>query len=346
MTELKGGRADAFLNKPDPKVKAALIHGSDEGLVRERARALVKAVAGTLDDPFNVVRLEDDALGSDPGLLADEAQAISLMGGRRVVWVRGAGSGLARAAAAYLPDAPGDALIVAEAGTLRKGDKLRKLFEAQDNAVAMACYADGAGALRTLIVEQLRGHGLAIAADALERLQAQLGGDRQLSRAEVEKLALYCEGAGEVTLEDVDAICGEASALALDDLIDAVFEGDLEGADTRFGRFLATGMPAATVIVAAANHAAALQRLKAKMTPGQSADAVVRGARPPIFFKRQASVARQLSAWDLSSLLAASDTLGEAELKTREFASLAEAIASRALLSLARSARTARYRRV
>lgn len=345
MSELKGSRADAFLKGPDPAVKAVLVHGGDEGLVRERARIVVKAVAGTLDDPFNVATLDDDALASDPGRLADEAQALSLMGGRRVVWVRGAAAGSARALSAYLPEAPGDALIVAEAGTLRKGDKLRRLFEEGGNAVAIACYADGPGELRGLVIDQLGEHGLTIAEDALHRLLAQLGGDRLLSRAEVEKLALYCRGRGEVTLEDVEAVCGDASALALDDLVDAVFEGDLEGADTRFGRLVATGMPPSTIIVAAANHAATLQRLKTQIGPGRSVEAVIRGARPPVFFKRQASIARQLAAWELSALMAAADTLAEAEFKTRDVAALAEAVAGRALLSLARSAQTARLRR-
>ena len=44
----------------------------------------------------------------------------------------------------------------------------------------------------------------------------RLGADRALSRGEVEKLALYAHGRGTVEVDDVEAIVGDASELALD----------------------------------------------------------------------------------------------------------------------------------
>ena len=65
-------------------------------------------------------------------------------------------------------------------------------------------------------------------------------------------------------------------------------------------------------------------------------DQVLRSARPPVFFKRQPKVQAQLRAWPLDELVKAGATLGTAVLQARLNAPLAEALAGRCLLSLAR----------
>src|ERR1700761_7238023 len=87
--------ADRFSAAPPRTLRAALVYGPDSGLVQERAEKLMKSVVPDLADPFNVSDLSETVLESDPARLADEAAAISMMGGRRVVRVRGAGNGLA-----------------------------------------------------------------------------------------------------------------------------------------------------------------------------------------------------------------------------------------------------------
>jgi DNA polymerase-3 subunit delta len=121
---------------------AALVYGPDPGMVRERAAALAKSVVPDLSDPFRVAELDESALDSDPARLWDEAVALSMIGGRRVVRVRGAGNALAKEFERFLADPKGDALIVVEAGDLAKSASLRRVFEEADNAAAVACYPD------------------------------------------------------------------------------------------------------------------------------------------------------------------------------------------------------------
>ena len=44
-------QVDAFLKKPDPKIRGVVIYGNDDGLVAERAVALAKTVCEDLKDP-------------------------------------------------------------------------------------------------------------------------------------------------------------------------------------------------------------------------------------------------------------------------------------------------------
>src|SRR5450755_3189155 len=94
--EIKSHLADRFMASPPPSLVAALVYGPDQGMVRERAGRLAKSVVPDLNDPFRVAELDGATLDSDPARLWDEAAALSMIGGRRVVRVQAAGTGLAK----------------------------------------------------------------------------------------------------------------------------------------------------------------------------------------------------------------------------------------------------------
>src|SRR5688572_5798901 len=91
MAVLKPQGLDAFLRRDAGSAVALLFYGPDSGAVREYAAHAVKTQAGSLDDPFNVVRLQDSVLSDDRGRLSDEAFALPFLGGNRVVWIEDAG---------------------------------------------------------------------------------------------------------------------------------------------------------------------------------------------------------------------------------------------------------------
>lgn len=344
MTELKGTRAEAFIRNPPAGITGVLCHGTDEGLIAERAETIVRAVAGSLEDPFKVIKLDDDTLQADPARLADEADSLPLSGGRAVIWVRSGGPGLKRAFEIFSPTGAEVNLIVAEAGNLRKGDKLRTLFETSECLVALASYPDDEKALRTVVKATLAEANVTLGEEAMATLLARLGEDRQLTRSELEKLCLYGLDTPTLTVEDIEAVCGEASALMLDSFLDGVFCGDLAVTDAHYWRLTETGISPAGLVTSGTNHASMLLRLHAQLGPGRSAQNIVERARPPIFFKRRNAIVRQLAIWDASALQAAMLALEEAEYRTRDLPAIADQLVNRTFLSLARQARAMRRR--
>jgi DNA polymerase III subunit delta len=339
MAVVKSQGFDAFLRRDLDKYGAVLIFGSDEGGVRDRAMEAVKQVAGALDDPFHVARLDDSTLAADPGRLADEVNALSLMGGRRAVWVENAGSAFLKAVEPLAGQKPGN-IIIAEAGNLAKSAKLRSLFESTGTFAAIACYEDEGEALSRLVDQALAEDKLTIDDDARDALLALLGADRLLSRREIEKLVLYCHGQSRVTLADVQACVGDASGLSSDDLLAAAFGGELAETDRIFGRLLDLGTQGQQIAILAMSHAARLARLRVEVDRGKSVETAVKTARPPVFFKQQAALTRELALWDSDSLDEAGRLLNQAIIDTRTTAlsSLSDQIVHRAVLSLARLA--------
>ncbi len=336
MTALKAPQVDGFLARPDPKTRAVLIYGPDRGSVAERSRKLITCLAGSTDDPFAIERLSDAALGEQPGRLEDEARAIPMLGGPRVVWVEQAGTHLTNAMKLYLDDPAPDAWIVAEAAALPPSSKLRQLFEKAKNAIALPCYADTARSIEDLIDDETSANGLRIAPDARHRLGAVLGADRGLSRSEIEKLCLYCHGQGEITVDDVDAVCGDVSALAIDDLVDHVFEGDVAGMDAALVRLVASGTAVQAIIAALFNH---ISKLTTVQTDTRPQDAALSSLRPPLHFSRKSSFKKQIGLWRLEDLKRAASATAEAEFRSRGSDGLADIAVSRHLLSLAQAAR-------
>ena len=93
---------EGFVRQPNPAVRVILVYGPDQGLMRERAQMMAKSVVSDLNDPFNVAVLSGEMLKGDPARLNDEANAMSMMGGKRLVRVEGAGDSVSALVKDYL----------------------------------------------------------------------------------------------------------------------------------------------------------------------------------------------------------------------------------------------------
>jgi DNA polymerase-3 subunit delta len=287
-----------FLRQPPEAIAAVLLFGPDEGLVRERGEMLTRAVLGSAtDDPFRLAVLTGETLKQDPARLADEADALSLMGGRRVVRVRDVGDTLAKSLNYVLDRKPGGGLIVIEAGDLAKSSALRKLAEAAPNAAAIGCYADNPRELAQLIRDSVARDHIAIADDAIDYLVGNLGDDRGVTRQEIDKLCLFAGPGGKIDLAGATASVGDSSALELDNVIYDALDGRAASVDTALGRLFLEGQTAVGILRAVQRHGMRLHLAAARVAAGETADAVARTQRPPIYFKYTDRFRAQIDAW-------------------------------------------------
>lgn len=337
MVAIKAADVDAFLARPDPARPIVLVFGPDAGLVSERVNAIVKASVDDPNDPFTLARLDGEDLAAEPSRLVEEAQTIPLFGGRRAVWVKAGSRNIAPAVEALIAGPKSECRVVIEAGDLRRNAPLRTLCERAKNAAALPCYADSERDRARLIDDEMRAAGLALAPDARALLIPLLGGDRQASRNELRKLALYARGQSEVGVDAVTAVVSDASALALDDIVDAAFAGRPAELEAQLAKARTAGTPAGSVLFAAQRQVAQLHKWRIAIEDGSpfSLDAV----QPPLHFRRKTLVEAALKLWSVARLGAVMAELADATLESRRNASLADTIAERALLAIAANAR-------
>jgi len=331
MVAIKTHQAGAFLSALDRAPCAVLFYGTDAGLVAERAAQLAKGLAGREDPAGEILRIDDADLEGDPDRIFVELQTAPMFGGRKIVRAVAGRRVTAAQLKPLVESASLEGTLIVEAGNLRPDDALRALFEKSPVAAAVACFPDEARDLETVMREVFTAAKVQITPEAKRLLIARLGADRALSRAEIDKLALYAHGKSMIDESDVEAAVGDAAELALDRIVMAAASGQVAAALTECDRSVASGESPQAVIAALQRHFLRLHRMRGALDSGRSMDEVLRSLRPPPHFKQRDALEQQGRDWSTRKLNAALARIGEAA-KAARLSSALEATRTESLL--------------
>lgn len=321
---------------PEADRPGALIYGGDAVRVAQVRRDVVGQLVGPQGDAeMRLTRLAAADLRSDKAALIDAMTATGFFPGPRVVVVSDATDGLADVFAGALETwQPGDAQVIATAGQLTARGKLRKLFEAHPSALAVAIYDDPPG--RAEIEAMAAKAGLPpldrAAMGTLEELARGLpAGD---FRQTFDKLALYKLGdAAPVTPEEILAQAPRASEAGIDDICNAVAEGQSAAIGPLMQRLAAQGVNATSLCIGASRHFR--QLYAAAADPGGPQAGIAR-LRPPVFGPRRDRMQRQAARWGVRALERALAVLMDTDLGLRSSAPAPQmAVMERTLIRLA-----------
>lgn len=335
MAELKASDVDGHLRSAG-KTRLYVVHGADRGLVSEIAGQIAAQSGIKLDDPFSLVRLDGADLQKDAGRLIDEVQSIGLFGGDRLVWVKATGNekGLLEALQQLSSAGSGDSWLVVEAGDLKKTAALRKLADQSSSIVSIICYADDSKSLNQLIDSELARAGQRLTPEARLYLLDQIGGDRIASRGEIQKLMLYCQGVATIDVQHVMDIIGDASALSVDDAVDAVLKGDRDGFLHAAQKIIASKTSIGQLLRAVHRQFQQLDQLKTEMVQqGASAGSVLQSHGRMIHFRRKPAVEQALRTWTPAALERELNRLQAASLQSRQRNTIEETVVMQTLLA-------------
>jgi DNA polymerase-3 subunit delta len=302
------GRA---LDQPDGAIRLYLLHGPDEGQSRALGDRLLKGLGA---GRFVVL---GGAIRSDPALLADEAAAMSLFGGARVIWIDPAGDEIAESAEALLSAPACESPVVAICGALRKTSALLKLAEAHPLALAHACYLPQGQDAERMVMDVGRTFGLRFPGAVAARIAAGCGSDQAIVAQELTKLALYVDASPESPKElDHDAVDAVGAVMPEGDflrLADLALTGRMAEVADELARLPAGGTEAIPVIRALQRRLLMLAPLRAKVERGECPDAVMTSLGKALFWKDKPLVEQLLRSWDAKALETAADRAGKLE---------------------------------
>jgi len=310
--------------------RAVLLHGDDPGLVRQRARRIVVAAAGSADDPFRVVEMSGDDVKRAGAMLASELATLPLGGGRRVVRMQDAGDPLVASVQASL-GAGHAGLLVMEAGQLTGRSKLRIAMDKHSAAASIGCYVPDAKALSSAVADELRQAEVTADADALAWLARTVSGGLDAALAEARKVALYVGAGGRVGLDDMRASAGDAGSSRLDELFLAIMAGAMGAVEAALQATWSEGVSAVAVLRGGLLHFQRLRPAVRLIAMGVSASEAVRSLRPPVFYKQEPVFNAAMSSWSPGAIDRAVLTLWQAERACKVTGAPSEAICSRAV---------------
>jgi len=336
--------AERFIAGPGRAIRAAVIHGRDLGLVRERALTLARAVTANPDDPFDAALLSESDVLADPARLEGELAAVSMMGGRRLVRLRLSGSSADRAAAEalerHLAGALNpDAFFLIESEALRNDSPLIKAGKDHEACGVIPCYEDDPGDLARLTREALARAGLSLDARALEAFVARLPHDRGVARQEIERLTLFLGPAarGAARLEDLIPFFGVEPEVSLSEAALHAFGGRLGAAQAELRRADLEGESGIPAIRALASHLIRLRRAAQLRATGASPQAAAKAVG--VFWKSEREFIRQSTAWTPAELTAPQADILAADLACRRTGAPDRLLAERLAFAIAGQAR-------
>jgi len=185
-----------------------------------------------------------------------------------------------------------------------------------------------------MVDAELSEAGLRIDSETKTYLMGRLGADQALSRSEVVKLALYARGGDSISHEDVEAIVGDASEIALENFVYATSGGDSRQALRELRRLAAAGTGHASALLALARHFKQLHRAAATQASGGSLEGAVKSMRPRPHFKREPIFLAHCRRWGAGRLADTLPLIQETIRRSRRSPDLENAFAERLLMTL------------
>ena len=191
---------------------------------------------------------------------------------------------------------------------------LVKLCDSHSACASIGCYNDDNRTIISLAQTIFARDKISVDKDVLDIISARLGADRQSSRTEIEKLALYCGPGGRLTADDVETLTVDSGTALGDGLIMAILQGDAGLLSRHLIRFREAGTPPVQIIRQLSNFFNGLLRAKLSMKTGLSADSAAARIRPPLHFRIKPIVVRGLSRLPESLFTEVSTRLYQTEI--------------------------------
>ncbi len=327
--KIPANNTENFLKAPDKKIISALFYGPDLGLISENAKKLSLSIGSDLSDPFRVVDLSYERILEDASILADEINAISMLGGRRLIRIVADSSSVSDDIIDILENSKSDTFVIFTAGDLATTSSLRKKFETMINGAVIPCYKDEDNTIQRVIAEMLRKEGFNYDHEIIPYISQKFSGDRLIILQEVNKLMTYMGENKIIALKDVQDSIQDTSEFSLDDLCSALASRKIQETDKNINKALSEGVVPVVIIRSVLRYFMRMHEVKSKMINGMPEQTAISALRPPVFFKQLPPFKRHLAEWKITQINTVIKKLNELEIQCKTTGNPAELLCAR-----------------
>lgn len=300
--KVSANKIDEYIANQLIKVKAVLLYGPDVGLASERSEKITHKILGENPDPFLLVKFENKKLLEEKGVLADEANSMSLMPGKKLIIISDANNTIVPEIEGTLNNLKGDSFIVIKAGDLTTSSKLRKLAESRDDILSAPCYIDDQANLTNLVREKLNEKSYNYPHDLPQYIASFFSGNRLLLKVELDKLFIYLGDTKDINVDDIENIICSSKEESYQAITNSVASKDWVNTEKEIKRHIKHGVYPVIIIRALINYFSRLLAIKAQMDEGVNLQIAINNLRPPVFFKQKTLMTRHITFWHLKEI--------------------------------------------
>lgn len=319
---------EALKQQIQKQFKGALIYGPDFSVVEDCAKEILQMIVPQKDD-FSVVKIMKSQLKETPSLLLDEGNAISLLGNRKLIWLKDTDNNCLQYIENYIDFIKSDSFLLLTADNLVKTAALKVYCENQADILTIACYQDEAKDVRFLVQNHLKTNGYMISEPALTFLTERLNENRQATKNELEKLMTYLGDKKNVEQADIEAVIADTATATTDMLCFAVANGSQKEADKALQTLLANGENPVSIVRLLMAHFNKLLLGADLMSRRTSSDVICKKLLRANQFKLKEDIIRQVYGWKKEYVYKTLNLLIETEKQTKSTGIPAELVTER-----------------
>ncbi|MFL6764861.1 MAG: DNA polymerase III subunit delta [Sphingomicrobium sp.] len=329
------GRA---VDQPAATVRFFLFHGPDEAQSRALAARLLEGLGATK------LLVAATNVKNDPAALVDEAAAMSLFGGKRLVWIEPATKDIEEGVVALLEGPDVESPVVAIAGALTKSSPMLKLAESSPLALAFASYAPEGQDAERMVIDLGRRFGLKVSPPVAARLADSCANDQAIASQELQKFALYVDASPQAPKEldhaALDAIGAGSAEGDFQRLADLALSGEMAELAAELAAMPAGGSEAIPVIRSLQRRLLMLAPVRARVERGERLDPLMTSLSRTLFWKDKPKIGQMLAKWTADDLATVAERAGKLERSLIFTAAPDREALGEELLAIARKARS------
>ena len=319
------------------KYKAAFVYGQDLGVIEDSSKKIGSLITNLQDD-FCVIKITKDQLKQTPSLLVDEGNALSFMGGRKLVWLKDGDEDCLEAINLFLLGLKNDSFLLINALNLTKSNALVKFCSASDDILTIPCYQEKVEEIASFSEQFLKRMGFILDYGVIPSIIARVGGGRANLQQELEKLVTYMGTRTQITLQDVEKIISDTSESTYDDFNCAIASGKELQVDKWTRTLLSAGENPATIVRYISGYFLRLYEGTILKKQGMGLKDISQKLLRPAQFNLKSPFELQCAKWTPDMVLKALDTLLETECQIKSSNYPVDVVLIRAITTITRIA--------
>lgn len=314
--------------------RGALVYGPDFGSVLETAEQIAQLITPNLKDDFCVIRLTPSKIKENKTCILDSANAMSLMGGRKLIWIKEADNSCSFVPEEIFEQVKTDAFILMTADNLPKNSALRIASEEHPKCLTIACYEDEERYVIAGITSFLNKNGCRASATAMNLLKERLTENRIATKRELEKLITYVSPRKQIEEDDVCKIITCTQATSFDTLCMAIAGGRHKEVDEALNLLLASGETSVGIVRVLINYFNKLLLAVNAVANREPIEVAIKRVLRAGQFKLENDVKRQLMIWNKEWVVKVLNLLAETEKQTKTTGYPSDLMVARTILMI------------
>lgn len=319
--KLYRNKANFFIKSGLEKSNLCLIYGPNQGLASLTAQEIIQNYRKNKD--IEVIKIKYSEISSFEDFYSDVLNS-SLFAGERVFHVIEANAG----SGSYFKDLLENQMqlsnkLVIEAGDLTPSASLRKNFEADKHAYAIACYTESEYEIENKIKNFLASNNISFDIDAVSYLALSLQADSRILEQELNKISLYFVGNKNILSYDLALkLVPNSNLISADEFCMKILNKQKSSALREFKKLLNDEVSIIWIIRALGRYINNIIYIKTSFPQESNFESAIKGLATPIFFKYKAFYKDILAKYELLELYNMLEELILVESATKNTGSL------------------------